>query len=81
MVMATTFVRVGGGLVIVMRPMAKPMAKTIPTIWAMWTRNFKLSSKDLIEDNMLGGLVACDYVVVWIVVWRFGVMNRMEEMS
>ena len=75
MVMATTFVRVGGGLVIVMRPIAKPIAKTVPTIWAMWTRNFKLSSKDLIEDTMVGELVDCDYMIVWFVVWPFGVMN------
>ena len=48
----------------VMRPMAKAMAKTVRTIWVMWTRYFKLSSNDLMEDSMVGGFVDCSYVSV-----------------
>lgn len=49
---------------IVMRPMANAMAKTVRTIWEMWTRYFKLSSNDLMEDSMVGESVDCCYVIV-----------------
>lgn len=65
----------------VMRPMANAMAKTVRTIWAMWTRNFKLSSNDLMEDSMVGEFVDCSYVIVCFMVQRFGAKKRMEGLS
>lgn len=51
--MATVLALDAGGLLIVTRPMESATASTMQQICVMWTPNFRLSLKEIIDDIMV----------------------------